>query len=435
MMRLRILLFSLLAATLGGHAQEAVRAEPIDLPVVLKLAGAQSIDVEIAEARLREARAAVDSSTWALFPTISPGVGYRNHTGQAQSFAGPVSDVNKESVNAGATLFLSLDLGEAVYRRLAAKQTAQAAAHGLAAQRQQTVLQATLAYFDLAKSHQAAALLEDSVRVAKDYHGQIGKATQLGLAFKGDELRASAQVSRLELRLRQAQDQRRADAAKLAQLLRLKITESLVPADDRPLPLTLVDGRRKLDALVQSALTRRPELLEAGALREAAQHQDDAARYAPLYPTLGAQVFAGGLGGSTGSARKDFANSTDTYVTLSWKIGAGGLFDSARTEGAEARLRQTSLAETKTRDEVVRQVVEAQAHVTYLGQQLKIAEEAVRAAEQGYKLSLARKDFAVGIVLEALQSQQDLIQARLDYAGTVGELNKAQVRLRTATGE
>lgn len=434
-MRSRGLLFALLASTLGAVAQEAMRGEPIDLPTVLKLAGAQGIDVEIAEAKLREARAAADSSTWALFPTISPGVGYRNHTGQAQSFAGPVSEVGKESVTAGATLFLSLDLGEAVYRRLAAKQTAQAAEHGLVAQRQQTVLQATLAYFDLTKSHHAVALLEDSVKTAKDYHAQIGKAVQLGLAFKGDEIRAFAQVSRLELRLRQAQDQRRADAARLAQLLRLKITEGLLPADDRPLPLTLADSRRKLDELVKGALAKRPELMEAGALHDAAQHQDDAARYAPLYPTLGAQVFAGGLGGSTSSARRDFANSTDTYVTLSWKLGAGGLFDGARTSGAEARLRQAQLTETKTRDEVIRQVVEAQSHVTYLGQQLKIAEEGVRSAEQGYKLSLARKQFAVGIVLEALQSQQDLIQARLDYAGTVGELNKAQVRLKTAAGE
>lgn len=434
-MRVRGLLFFLLATTLGVGAQEAMRGEPIDLPTVLRLAGAQGIDVEIAEARSREARAAAESSTWALFPTISPGVGYRNHTGQAQSFAGPVSEVGKESVTAGATLFLSLDIGEAMYRRLAAQQSAKAAEHGLAAQRQQTILQATLAYFDLTKSHHAVALLEDSVKTAKEYQAQIGKAVQLGLAFKGDELRAAAQVSRLELKLRQAQDQRRADAARLAQLLRLRITEGLLPADDRPLPLTLVDSRRKLDELVKGALAKRPELMEAGALHEAAHHQDDAAKHAPLYPTLGAQVFAGGLGGSASSARRDFANSTDTYVTLSWKIGAGGLFDSARATGAEARLRQTQLAETKTRDEIVRQVVEAQSHVGYLRQQLKIAEEAIRLAEQGYKLSLARKEFAVGIVLEALQSQQDLIQARLDYAATVGELNKAQAKLKTAAGE
>ncbi|PHX58889.1 MAG: hypothetical protein CK522_01840 [Opitutia bacterium] len=434
-MRPRILIWALLAATLGGRAQEAMRTEPIDLATVLRLAGADGIDIELAEARWREARAAADSSTLALFPTLSPGVGYRNHTGTAQSFGGPVSDVDKASLNAGATLSLSLELGEAVYRRLAAQQTAQAAEHGLAAQRRQTILQASLAYFDLAKSQQTVALLEDSVRSAREYHGQVGRAVQAGLAFKGDEIRAFGQVSRLELRLRQALDQRRGEAARLAQLLRLKITENLVSADDRPLALVLVDKDRKLDEFVQGALARRPEMKEAGSLQAAAQHQNDGARYGPLYPTLGAQVFAGGLGGSNGSAQRDFGKSTDTTVTLSWKIGSGGLFDGARSAATEARLRQTQLMETKTRDEIIRQVVEAQAHVIYLGQQLKIAEEAIRSSEQGYRLALARKEFAVGIVLEALQSQQDLIQARLDYAGIVGELNKAQVKLKAAAGE
>ena len=69
-MRSRGLLFALLASTLGAVAQEAMRGEPIDLPTVLKLAGAQGIDVEIAEAKLREARAAADSSTWALFTLV-----------------------------------------------------------------------------------------------------------------------------------------------------------------------------------------------------------------------------------------------------------------------------------------------------------------------------------------------------------------------------
>ena len=32
-----------------------------------------------------------------------------------------------------------------------------------------------------------------------------------------------------------------------------------MPADDRPLALTLVDGRRKLDDLVKAALARRPD--------------------------------------------------------------------------------------------------------------------------------------------------------------------------------
>jgi outer membrane protein TolC len=182
-------------------------------------------------------------------------------------------------------------------------------------------------------------------------------------------------------------------------------------------------------------MAKRPELQAAGALQQAAAYQDDAATYAPLYPTLGAQVFAGGLGGSQGSVRRDFDNSADTFVTLSWKIGAGGLFDGSRQDGAKARLRLSEIGEARVRDDITRQVVEAQTGAHYLGQQLKIAEEAIKNAETGYKLSLERKDLAVGVVLETLQSQQDLIQARMDYAQIVGDWNKAQYRLKIVTGE
>jgi len=121
---LRTLLF---LGAAGLAAQDAPRAEVVDLPTVLKLAGAQAIEVQLAEARLSEARANSDGADWALFPTISPGIGYRKHSGQLQDIVGQVSDITKESVTAGATLSLSLELGEAVYRRLAARQTERAA--------------------------------------------------------------------------------------------------------------------------------------------------------------------------------------------------------------------------------------------------------------------------------------------------------------------
>ena len=126
----RLILVGLLAGA-ALSAQEAVRSEPIDLVTVLRLAGAESLDVKLAEARVSEARATADSATWALFPTLSPGVSYRKHSGQLQDIVGQVLDVNKESLAAGATLGVSLELGEAVYRRLAAKQTALAAEHQL----------------------------------------------------------------------------------------------------------------------------------------------------------------------------------------------------------------------------------------------------------------------------------------------------------------
>ena len=59
----------------------------------------------------------------------------------------------------------------------------------------------------------------------------------------------------------------------------------------------------------------------------------------------------------------------------------------------------------------------------------------IGAAQEALKLERERKEFAVGVVLETLQSEQDVTKARLDYVNTIMELNKAQYRLKAAVGE
>lgn len=408
---------------------------PIDLPTVMRLAGAQAPDVALAQARLEEAQANEASTLWQFFPTLTPGIGYRNHSGRLQAADGTLTDVEKQSLNAGATVSLRLEIGEAIYRRLAAQQLAVAATQQVASQRQQTLRQAVELYFDLSRAQQTVSLLEASLQVARDFHAQVARGVQAGVAFKGDELRASAQITRLELRHSQAQEKQRHEGARLAVILALPVTIEIRATDERPLPLQFTDRERKLADHVQQALARRPELMTATALSTAAQYFEEGARYAPLYPVLEAQYFAGGLGGSPSSSRAGYASSSDTMVSLGWKIGAGGLFDGTRSEQARARLSQNRLSEQKVRDEITRQVVEAHASVQWLTQQLTMATTGLRTNEQGVKLALARKEWAVGVVLEALQTQQDLIQAKLDYVSTVADLNKAQFQLKIATAE
>src|SRR4051812_47240801 len=45
----------------------------IDLPTSLKLAGAQSLDIQIAREKLAEAKANYESAIWQFFPWIEPG--------------------------------------------------------------------------------------------------------------------------------------------------------------------------------------------------------------------------------------------------------------------------------------------------------------------------------------------------------------------------
>jgi outer membrane protein TolC len=97
-------------------------------------------------------------------------------------------------------------------------------------------------------------------------------------------------------------------------------------------------------------------------------------------------------------------------------------------------LKIAELSSDKLRDEVTRQVVEAFTHWQSFADQLATAQRVLAAAEEGLRLAQQRKEFAVGVVLETIQAEQDLTRARLDYLKAVAEFNKAQYSLAKATG-
>lgn len=419
----------LLASSLG-----AAEPHPIDLPTALQLAGAQNLDVKIAREKLAEAKANHESARLQFFPWLSPGAGYRKHEGRIQAVDGAVFDASKQSYNVGAALTAQVDIGDALYKTLAAHQFVKAADHALEAQRQDTVLAAAQGYFELARAQAAVGVALEAVRISREYQNQLHQAVGIGIAFKGDELRARVQTDRNQLALRRSQEQQRVAAARLAQVLRLDPKVELAARDTELAPLTLVKSDAKLDALVGQAYGSRPELRQSQALTQAARETKDGAVYGPMIPTVGAQAFTGGLGGGTGGSTGSFGDSEDYFFGLSWRIGPGGLGDFGRIRAAESRLRGAKLVTEKLQDEITRQVVESQTHAQSLADQLATVRRALGSAEETYKLTRARKEFGVGIVLETIQAEQDLTRLRNDYLGTVAEFNKAQYALVRAIG-
>jgi outer membrane protein TolC len=409
-------------------------AYQIDLPTALRLAGAQNLDVQIARERLAEAKANHQSAVAQFFPWVSPGITYRQHDDKLQDVSGNLIDVHKYSYAPGATVGVQLDLGDALYQSLAAKQLASAAGHGLEARRQDSVLAAARGYFELALAQGAVGVGRESVRIAGDYEAQLSHAVGSGIAFKGDLLRARVQAERNRLTLRQAQEQQRVAAARLAQLLHLNPAVELLAQDSELVALRLIATNAALDPLVQQALASRPELKQGQSLAAAARDAKNGASYGPLIPSLGAQGFWGGLGGGRTGVGDTFGGQQDFLVGANWRIGPGGLFDFGRVRSAEARLKIATLNSDQLRDDVTRQVVEAFTHWQSLADQLATAQRALAAAEEGLRLAQQRKEFAVGVVLETIQAEQDLTRARLEYLKTVADFNQAQFALNQATG-
>jgi len=79
-------------------------------------------------------------------------------------------------------------------------------------------------------------------------------------------------------------------------------------------------------------------------------------------------------------------------------------------------------------------VVEARTRVESQEQQLQTAKDALAAAEEALRLTRARQEFEVGVVLENILAEQDQARARQDYARVLGEFNKAQYGLSRALG-
>lgn len=445
----RIGAFGVLLGLLAGTASPARAAEPppgqapapavgeaqvIDLPTALRLAGAENLEVKIAREQLAEAEAADSVATMQFLPWLSPAASLRRHDNRIQDVVGNMLDADKHSYAVGLAATLQVDVGDAIYRKLAAQQGVQAATAAVAVQEGDAVLAAATGYFELVRARAFADTVREAARISSDYEEQIRRAVEIGIANRGDELRVRVQTQRYAIELRRALEQQRVAASRLAQVLHLDPALELRPQDEAPVPLTLVPADATQAALVERALQFRPELQRGRALVAAAERLLSGAEKGPLIPSLSAQAFVGGLGGGRRGQPDSFGDSEDYAILLGWRIGPGGLFDSSRTRLAAARLERARLEDARLRDEIVRQVVESFARVQSTADQTTAARQNLETASQSLRLSESRKEFGVASVLEVIQAQRDLTQARADYLNAVAENAKAQYALRRAIG-
>ncbi|MBB5037549.1 TolC family protein [Prosthecobacter dejongeii] len=424
---MKIFLF-FLAATLST-------AEPIhvDLPTVMKLAGAHNDEIELARMNHSETIAEAKLAWQRFWPSLSLGVGYRRHDGNIQDVAGAVFNANKQQYTVGTNVMIDWSPGDLYYSALATKQKALAAEHLVEKSRRDIVTQATMRYYDLLATEASVAIIEDDWRLTQDYEKQLESAVAAGTVFRADLLRVKTQVARAKLAIRQEKEKRDLAAAALAETLRLPAQSELRPAKADLVPVHL-NGKTGVATLLSQATQHRPELKAAGAATIAAQLESDRARIAPLVPNVQASYTAGGLGGGFGNNTGNFDDTQDFYIGLGWKIGPGGLFDKQRRVIANAREQATNLQTGNIKAAIGREVVEVVVKSQSAHDQIAINDEAVTAAEEMVKLAKERQASQLGVVLEYLLAREELTRARQSRVRAVTDFNKAQHELKRAVG-
>jgi outer membrane protein TolC len=408
---------------------------PIDLPTTLRLVGARNLDIQIAREGLNEAQANRQSAVEQFFPWIAPGVGYHRRDGVAQSVpSGVISDAHFQSYYPGVTLTAQMPLGDAIYNSLAAKQLVKASDQALEAQRLDAIFAGAQGYFDLVKAKALIEVVNQAIQVSEDYQQQLHAAVAAGIAFRGDELRVQTQTEQYRIAMELAAEQERIAGVSLSQVLHLDPRVALVPQDKGLESLTLFPTNSTVNALVEQALRWRPELKQSQAYLAATRVTKNGAVYGPLIPWVGAQVFGGGLGGGPDSGPGNFGPEGDYTIGLSWRIGPGGLFDSGRIGASKARLAAAEFSHSKLKDMIVSDVVASLVRVKSTTAQIQLTEQNLNTAAETFRLTRQRKEYGVGIVLEDIQAQQALMQARSAYVTALADHNKAQYALNKAIG-
>jgi outer membrane protein TolC len=415
--------------------QDTNQIYPIDLPTTLRLAGAQNLEIQLARQRLKQAEAERSIAVEKFFPWIAPGVSYHRRDGVAQAVpAGTISDAHFQSYSPGVALAAQMDIGDALYQSLAAKQLVRASDQGLEVQRQDVILSAAHRYFELAKAKALVQVASEALKTSETYEHQLHDAVEAGIVFKGDELRVQTQTKQYAILLRQAVEQQKVGSVELARILHLDPKTELVASDSGLNRLTLVETNASMNRLVEQALEARPELKRSGALIAAARQSRNGAVYGPLIPSISAQAFGGGLGGGPDGGPNHFGAEGDYLVGLTWRIGPGGLFDPGRVRANKARVAEAEIEAAKIRDDVAAQVVAGLARTQSLSDQIELSQAKLAAATETLRVTHERKQYGVGIVLEDLQAQQDLERARADYLTAIAEFNKSQYSLLKAIG-
>ena len=424
---------------------------PIDLATVLRLAGAQNWNVELAAERVREARAVAEAADAYWMPSLIGGLGFTRHDGQLQATSGATSDVSRSSlfVGGGAALggaplagggggplrlMVNLSLADAIFKPLVARQHLAAVEAAESSTFNDTLLTAGSAYFRLVAAQGRLVNTQADLKEAEALLQQTQAFVISGKGSKADSARMAADVGRRRQMVVSARADLKVSSARLARELRLDPSTTLFAFEEQLVPIELIDGKESLASLIDQAQVQRPELVTASATIEAARASQQAERWRPLLPHLTLGGSAGGFGGGVDDELPGLSARSDFDVLAVWQWENLGFGTRAARDAAGSRRRQAELQLGRIKDGVSAEVTTAWHEVQAGKKRIELSEVRIKQAGNSLRLNRARIRGLLGLPLEALQAVEAVSQAREARLRSIIDFNQAQLRLLRAVG-
>jgi outer membrane protein TolC len=429
-----IVALSLLGLATTELTATAAEALKIDLGTALRLADQRNLDVAIYYERVAAAAAQLAEARLLAVPTIRVGSNYDRHHGTIQETSGVIDDVDRVSQFTGATASLGVDVANAVFAPLAARQNLDAVRASADANRHQVLVDVAAGYLRLLQARAETRVVDAALERANDLAALTGSYAQTGEGLVSDAQMAAVQRATWQQRQLAVRENLEAAIANVVRLLHLDADVTIEPLEETIPALELYRGDEQVAPLIERAVNGRPEAEQLDALHAAAEEELKARRYGWFIPGVSLSYGAGEFGGGPGSQIANTDHRDDLSLQLYWQFEGFGFGRRARIDADEARLREIGLQRDKLHDAIVAEVREALASTRSRREQLPFAETAVERATQAYELNRERIYDKQGLPLEALQAMQALATAELARIDALVGYDLAQIRLHTALG-
>ncbi|MBY0585584.1 TolC family protein [bacterium] len=416
-------------------------AMPVDWSMVLDLARASSVEVQLSMEKVHESNVLMQLAKLQWIPSMKVGTSWYNSSGRRQDIPGDVIEAAKSNLYAGALGNMSLDVKKICLDILRAKQQISTRNGELDRVTRAEVQKVSNAYVDLVASQAGAAISAEVAQLVGDLVERSRLLLEQGLLTEVNVLNKERVLQAQLQNASKARAAQLAASAQLVMLLNLEPQTKLVASWDHLAPIVLVDENQDELELMTKARSQGPGMSEIAAVLQAIEEQQRKSRQVALIPVFVAQTGYGAFGGAQGSDLLNFGGRFDTNVGAYWDVM--DIVGTKQTrELAFSKKRQAMLEHEKLEGKLAAGVRIARYRAIEARKRISSAEKEIDLAIRAYSQSKKRMDADVapnreidlGLV-EVLPSISALASSRGSYLEAVIEYNKAQIELMYLTGQ
>ncbi len=295
---------------------------------------------------------------------------------------------------------------------------------------QESLLKGCSKYFIWLKDIESIRLAQQAVIEAENQVKLKQSRFEAGFSTKLELLQAQSVLSENQNLLLKAENERELSKVNLSADLDLPLI-SEVNSSDKLHEINLIDKKITLAELLTIAKKNRPDLKELKALIEEAR-----AKYkesiAELFPTISLSTYIRGIGQSPSDLDRSKQGQVSLNMNLLRNMGTGALSNIAVSR---EMIKEAILRKEKQMNEAEKQLASAYYDFNLYRQQLSVTKQRIETNQEAYKMALSRINNGVGINLDAVKAQTDLVKSQIEYVTAVMNYNNSQLKLLYETGQ